>query len=384
MPKSSEMCKIVEDYIRRNNITGKMPGIIALSRELGLNQVTLCKAYHMLAEKGVITICGTSGSFVNDRAGRSSGSIPGRKKLHHSIGVIGLNEDSAADQKRRMTALSELGRTRGFDVVNMGLSLPQLEDNHNMLGNFPVDGYIFYNSRLTTPHCRFLERTDIPFVNTGTLDGVKINNVVDHDHDTGYSIALKHLLDLGHRRIGYVNVKVRSELTDHDRDIRQVFRRMLGNDFDPALFYRTLENRDLRQMGSRAFDIYGNMALKHLFDREQPPTAVITMPSIAKVFIRLLSAAGIRCPQDVSVIAVTGDPPVDNMTCLCYDNDELLLLALHRLLDLIRKTDRNEFSEALAPQLAAPEATTAPPGDTKMIYEKFQDFLKKSGLKIRI
>ena len=136
-------------------------------------------------------------------------------------------------------------------------------------------------------------------------------------------------------------------------------------------------------MGSRAFDIYGNMALKHLFDREQPPTAVITMPSIAKVFIRLLNAAGIRCPQDISVIAVTGDPPVDNMTCLCYDNDELLLLALHRLLDLIRKTDRNEFSEALAPQLAAPEATTAPPGDTKVIYEKFHDFLKKSDLKIR-
>ena len=379
MPKCSEMCKIVEEYIHRNNITGKMPGIIALSRELGLNQVTLCKAYHMLAEKGVITICGTSGSFVNVRA--SSRTIPARKKLHHSIGVIGLNEDSAGDQKRRMSALTELGRTQGFEIVNMGLSLLQLEDNHNMLGNFPVDGYIFYNSRLTTPHCRFLERTDIPFVNTGTLAGVKINNVVDHDHDTGYSIALKHLLDLGHRRIGYVNVKVRSELIDHDLDIRQVFRRMLGKDFDPALFYRTLENRELCQMGRGAFDIYSNMALKHLFDREQPPTAVITMPSIAEVFIRQLNAAGIRCPQDVSVIAVTGDPPVDNMTSLCYDNDELLLLALRRLLNLIQGTDMNEFSETLAPKLAAPEATTALPGDVTSIYEKFQNFFKNKNLK---
>ena len=66
-PIYHELSEKLERYIAENGITGKMPGVLKLSRELGVHHVTLSKAMRLLEKKGLLSINGTKGTFVTER-----------------------------------------------------------------------------------------------------------------------------------------------------------------------------------------------------------------------------------------------------------------------------------------------------------------------------
>lgn len=351
MPGYIEISRMVEDYIHEKKITGKLPGIIALSKKLDVNRITLAKAFHLLEERGIITICGTGGSFVNLKRRR----MP----RYHSLAVVGLNVDAPEAQERCMVRMNDIAGKQNFNVLNLGLSFLQLKDNRDIFGNFPVDGYLFHNSRLTIEHVDFFNRTGIPFVNMGKLNGAELRDLIDHDHRSGYPIALRHLMELGHRRIAYIEYAVREEIRDYTDTVHHAFASTLGAFFDPELFYVRKTCRELEnEYGSFVHRVYMHEALKHLFSRPEPPTAVITVSALMIPCYEMLRGAGLEVPGDVSLIGVEGNAPNKTVTTLFYDTDELLMHGTARLLDVVNGNDSEPYEFLQKPLLVSPELTT--------------------------
>jgi DNA-binding LacI/PurR family transcriptional regulator len=352
MPSYIEMSRMVKDYIRKNKITGKMPGIISLSKQLGVNRVTLARAYHLLEKQGVVTINGSKGTFVNSKQIKAP--------RFHTLAVVGLNVDSRDAQERRMAQMNDIAKKQHFYVINLGLSFQQLKENRNIFGNFPVDGYLFHNSRLTLEHVDFLRRAGIPFVNTGRLTGAELRDLIDHDHRSGYPIALRHLRKLGHRRIAYVEYAMREEITHYTNTVRSAYIAELGDLFDPGLFYVRKTRAELgTSYGEYAHRFYMQEALQHLFSLNEPPTAIITVGGLMMPCFELLQNAGLNVPEDISLIGVEGDMPNKTLTTLFYNTDEILVRGISRLLQIIAGTDKKPYEFLQKPQLVSPQFSTA-------------------------
>lgn len=343
---------MVKDYIRKNQMTGKMPGIISLSRQLGVNRITLARAYHLLEKQGIIAINGTKGTFVNSK----QTCIP----RFHALAVVGLNVDSRDAQERRMAQMNDIAEKQHFYVINLGLSFRQLSENRDIFGNFPVDGYLFHNSRLTIEHVDFFQRTGIPFVNTGRLSGAELRDLIDHDHRSGYPIALRHLRKLGHRRIAYIEYALRKEIGHYTDSVRSAYASELGELYDPELFYVRKTCSELENnYGEYVHRFYMQEALKHLFSLNEPPTAIITVGALMISCFELLKDSGLNVPEDISLIGVEGNVPSKTLTTLFYNTDELLTRGISRLLEIIAGTDIKPCEFLQKPQLVSPELTTA-------------------------
>ena len=83
-PIYHELSKKLEDYIRENNITGKLPGTRTLSEMFNVHHVTLSKALHLLEDKGIIKD-GIIHIGMKDNAGDKS-------LIVHLIGEVSIEE----------------------------------------------------------------------------------------------------------------------------------------------------------------------------------------------------------------------------------------------------------------------------------------------------
>jgi DNA-binding LacI/PurR family transcriptional regulator len=103
---------------------------------------------------------------------------------------------------------------------------------------------------------------------------------------------MRHLLDLGHKRIGYTS---RPLLGITNRDRLAGYRQSLkerGLSFDEALVVPT--DTDLRS---------GYHAMNKLLDLPDPPTAVFAIHDlIARECLRAAADRGLRVPEDVAIV----------------------------------------------------------------------------------
>ncbi|MGW4500691.1 LacI family DNA-binding transcriptional regulator [Micromonospora sp. NPDC004336] len=141
--------------------------------------------------------------------------------------------------------------------------------------------------------------------------------------------ATRHLLDLGHRRIAHISGDPDDELAftthlDRRRGWRDALRDA-GLDPDPAL---DVESRFTIDGGTRAAE--------ELLRRGEPPTAIFAAcDEMAMGAMTVLRDAGLRVPQDVSVIGVDDHDlaRVVGLSTIAQPAAEQGLLAARMLLD---------------------------------------------------
>lgn len=135
--KFIELSYRLEKYISDRGITGRLPGLYKLSRELGVNHVTLFKAMHYLAEQGKLEIVPCRGTYVVN---------PNREKRNYrAVGVVGYyySVDEAAVL---FNALNRQFSLNGYRVIRIASSPQLLAENPELFLHFPVDGFIFVGS----------------------------------------------------------------------------------------------------------------------------------------------------------------------------------------------------------------------------------------------
>lgn len=189
---------------------------------------------------------------------------------------------------------------------------------------------------------------------TWRLDTAANLPCVSFDNYAAGRIAMNHLLELGHRRIGLICG--RSEVNDRALERRKAYEDALaeiGIGIDPSLIFE------------RDFEfIEGRTAMRRMLDDVVPPTAVFAANDIQAIgAIAECRASGLDVPKDISVIGFDDLPLAEfsfpKLTTIRVPAQRMGHVAAIRLLEMIRG-EAEPASEVLPVELILRESTAPP------------------------
>ena len=231
-----------------------------------------------------------------------------------------------------------------------------LEGYPRILTERAVDGFILVNTMLH-------ESVNVPVVSISghkKMRGVT-NVMLDHDHSA--ALALQHLYDLGHREIAFM--KGQPHALDSEsrwQSIRQIAER-IGIRMRPELCVHIKNNSWSPELGYPV--VRDLLATGHHF------TAIFCFNDIAAIgAIRAIKDAGLRCPDDISVVGF------DDIASAAYHTPSLTTIhqplrrmgemAAQQLLKRIQNPNE-AFPDTIMfePELVQRESTTAIPVATE-------------------
>jgi DNA-binding LacI/PurR family transcriptional regulator len=196
-----------------------------------------------------------------------------------------------------LRGIEESLRSHGYDVV-----LHVLADQWRRRAFFSdlpvhrrVDALLVVGLRLDAAEAAVVRTLGMPVACVGeVVDGVHCELVDDVE---AARVAVGHLLDLGHRRIGMIGGNPRQPTGGTQQ------RRWAG-------YRETLEAAGLRPRPEWERDgaftaVHGERAMAELLGLAERPTGVVCQSDeMAFGALHALRRAGLRCPDDVSVIGI--------------------------------------------------------------------------------
>jgi len=212
-----------------------------------------------------------------------------RTRLTNTVGVI-VPEVSEGYFTRVMLGIEPYLLQEGYLYFTVShLCRPDLmEEYPDLLMQRSVDGFLTINTELR-------HKVALPVVSISSharLPGV--TNVV-LDHDRAAKVALRHLYDLGHRRIAFM--KGNRYVSDSDTRWEAIvsIAREIGIVVRPELSIHLEKN-------SWSPDI-GYPPVRELLARTRDFTAIFSFNDTAAIgAIRAIEDVGLNCPRDISVI----------------------------------------------------------------------------------
>jgi DNA-binding LacI/PurR family transcriptional regulator len=221
--------------------------------------------------------------------------------LSMTIGLVLLQtpDQVAADALLAETLLgiADEARSDGYRVLVEALS-PDGQRYSDIVRSRRVDGLIVSGPRADDLELRGIVRDGFPVILQGSLPGLPVPSV-DVDNRTGAAAAVAHLVGLGHRRIGIVTNAPLSYTAAADR--------LAG--YRDALGASGIED-DGALVAEGAFDAAsGYSATRALLRRAGGLTAIFVASDIVAFgALRALREAGLRVPDDVSVVGFDDIP----------------------------------------------------------------------------
>lgn len=215
-----------------------------------------------------------------------------------------------------------------------------IEEYPRLLTKRAVDGFLLVNTSLN-------EEPSAPVVSISGHKRLKGNTNIMLDHDRAALLALQHLYDLGHRRI--VFMKGPPQISDSDfrwNGIMALARRV-GLTIYPELCVDLTVNA--------WSPVLGYPVVCDLLARTRDFTAIFCFNDLAAIgAIRAITDAGLRCPDDISVIGF------DDIASAAYQVPRLTTVRqpLHRMGEIAVQTLLKRIQ---SPDEAYPEAITFEP-----------------------
>lgn len=194
-----------------------------------------------------------------------------------------------------LRGMSDVATEQGLHMllVNADLSFAKEAEGFALLQEKQVDGIVYTSGTVTAEHREIFRRLGRPVVLAATYDPDGPYPSVLVDSHTGAAMAMRHLLDLGHRRIGVINGPGDDAIAGLPRweGYREAAAER-GVDMDP----------DLVLMGDYRLES-GYRAMEQLLAQPNLPTAVAAASDL--MAIGAINAAldrGLRVPDDLSVV----------------------------------------------------------------------------------
>lgn len=248
------------------------------------------------------------------------------------IGVV-VNDVSSPIINAFITALGHAAREVDMDLFIYN-SLGDLGDAKGkrvtgMLHGL-WDGLLYVMPRMTDDYLETLEKATRPVVLINYFRHETVLPVVRGDNINGAHDAVCHLLELGHRRIGFIRG---TAYTGQSEQRELGYRAALaeaGIEVDPAL----IQQGDFQELS-------GLEAGRHLMALAEPPTAVFAASDVMAIgCMNAIREKGLSVPQDISVIgfddipaAALAQPP---LTTLRHPMQLMAQAALQELMRRIR------------------------------------------------
>lgn len=218
-----------------------------------------------------------------------------------------------------------------------------------------VEGLIIATARLEHALLSRLRDRDVKMVLVNRRVEDLAVPYVGADDAAGIALAVRHLADLGHRRIAHLaGPQTTSSGVVRSRAFRHAVRDH-GLDDDPELVVGC----------GHWTEGDGAAAARELLDRGTGATAIVAGNDlIALGCYDVFAERGISCPGDVSVVGFNGMPFLDKLrpplTTIAIPHHELGAEAARMLLDCIEEPDRPPRSLLLPVTLAVRESAAPP------------------------
>jgi DNA-binding LacI/PurR family transcriptional regulator len=325
-----------------------LPSENQLCDRYGVSVTTARRALLELVKEGV----------VYRKAGIGTMVAPKVRKIRLAF----LSIDYKGDAWRRTpSALGEIVAGLGEECWqrNAALSMTGVEGNEavtylrGLVEDRGVDGVLLRTADdIDEELLEVLEGAGMPYVVVKRhVPGRRMNCVVSDDV-RGATIATNHLLDLGHRRIGFVYAKPHITFSQE---------RLAG--YRAALDERGIEPDAglVRQQPYFTME-EGYRAVKDLLERSSPPEAIfVASDTMALGAYQAIGDLGLKVPDDLSVVgyddispAAVLQPPLTTVRTSYYDFGRL---AAQLLLDIIEGREVPPQKRIIEPVLVVRSST---------------------------
>lgn len=355
------------DLLRKQIIDGKyrpgeaIPSERLLSEEHGINRITLRRGIAQLIKEGFLYSVPGTGTFVSDIEGlseskrMSAGLRPSRRKniscvirrLHpttqspilspYYIGIFTMMQKEA----------SHLGCILSFNFVT---SIKDERDVARWALENNVDGVIIIGA-MERGAILSLYNKKIPLVLVDNYITKPAIDSVIPDNKLGAYLVVKHLIDLGHRRIGFIRAPV---------DQPAAIERLEG--YREALSEAGIKyNENLVEEGYFMVE-EGYAAMERLLKKSPLPTAVFGIND--EVAIGAMKAirekSKLSIPKDISIVgfddiewAALSNPP---LTTVRIYKEEMGAIALRKITDRIEGRAKIPTKEIIPVELVIRES----------------------------
>jgi LacI family transcriptional regulator len=215
-----------------------------------------------------------------------------------------------------------------------------------------VDGVVFIAALGQLGQLDILQAAKIPAVAIDRVPNNYSGPAVMLDNLKAGRLAGDHLLDLGHQQMAHIGGPM---------EIRLARERLAG-------FQQTLENRGLEpssyHIAEGAFTCrHGYTAMQRLLTYRPRPTAVFAANDLMAIgAIRAVDEAGLRVPDDISVVGVDDievaafqTPPLTTVRQCC---DKLATLGVQLLCDILAGKELAQTQITIEPTLVVRQSTT--------------------------
>jgi Transcriptional regulators len=218
-----------------------------------------------------------------------------------------------------------------------------------------VEGLIIATARLEHPLLKVLLEQGVKMVLVNRHAENPHIPSVTADDDAGITLAVRHLTDLGHRRIAHIaGPSGTSSGLVRSRAFRHAVR---DHGLDDSLVVEC----------AHWTEDDGAEAMRELLDRGEKFTAVVAGNDLVALgCYDVFAERGVSCPEDISVIGFNDIPFLDKLrpplTTVAIPHHELGAEAAHMLLDCINQPDRYPRSLLLPVSLVVRGSTASPRG----------------------
>lgn len=212
-----------------------------------------------------------------------------RTQQTYTVGVI-VPEFSEGYFTMLMNGIEEHLLQSGYlhFVVSHQGKADLIDEYPRLLHRRSVDGYLLVNTSLS-------EALSAPVVSISGHSRIKGNTNIVMDHDRAALLALKHLYDLGHRRIAFMKGQPHALDSDSRWEGILAMAKRVGLTIYPELCVYLEANSWSPELG---YPI-----VRDLLARTRDFTALFCFNDIAAIgAIRAIADCGLRCPDDISVI----------------------------------------------------------------------------------
>ncbi|HEY7087981.1 MAG TPA: LacI family DNA-binding transcriptional regulator [Tepidisphaeraceae bacterium] len=274
------------------------------------------------------------------------------------VGVRAIWSDAVGPMERAVAALAKVLDPAGYEIC-----LQFLSKRHNAFDLPPlrVDGVVAVGAE-SPDELAALEESEIPYVSLDGLVGQR-GTLVAPDDAGGTRLVLKHLVDLGHKRIAYLDhpaVDVRHPSVLERRDAFNAARKELRFDV-PSI--------DLPQLPpDTEWDSYYEPFVKRAIIEGKATAVLAYSHHGAMALLRTSHDLGLQVPRDFSLACFNDEPivrlSIPSITAVDVPSLELGRTAAQELLSRM-KSDGN--GETPAPkrirvdEKVIPRESTAPP-----------------------
>jgi DNA-binding LacI/PurR family transcriptional regulator len=281
----------------------------------------------------------------------------------HSIGLV-VTDCTNAFYAMLIRAVEDVAYSNGYSLL-LATSNEAAEREAaalQMLRERRIDGLLLSPVAVDAPHLELVRKGNLPCVLLTRRPADHDGMFVGTDNARAAAVAVRHLLELGHRRIAHVTL-ANGSISAQTRI--QAYRRELKRAGIPA---------DHRVEVPAPQTIAGGRAAARLLLEETPrPTAVFAYNDQQAVGIMLgLRDAGIEVPAEMSVLGFDGidlgevvDPP---LTTMAQQIDQIGRLGAQMLIEAL--AGQNDVRQLVLPATLIERGSTGPLGRQVLSAER--------------